>query len=357
MGDMTAHGGSIVVGCPTVLINGQPAARQGDMHVCPMVNPGTPPTPHVGGPVAMGAPTVLIGGVPAARMGDMCICAGPPDTIALGSPNVLIGGGGGGGAGGGGAGGGGGGGQAGTVAAAEAQATAPEETELRSPFASLVVTDTEDTPLPLLPFRLKDASGQETPGTLPGGGHVRRNLTEEGSLTFTGMIVLGAEWSTDEAQVGEEVSVSCKAIGFEDGTPALVSIKKTSQMGEHTFTVAQIPTDVRGETVEATWAYEAEPVEDRPGGASAARAETDWSAETPAYIAEVMVEGCPQKSATGLLEYSATLVVEFQDDNDEPVARAPYRIRLANGEIRSGKADRDGRAELDNVPPGSHRLV
>jgi len=68
----------------------QPAARIGDMHVCPMVTPGVPPIPHVGGPITIGAPTVLIGGVPAARIGDMCICVGPPDVIAMGAPKVLI---------------------------------------------------------------------------------------------------------------------------------------------------------------------------------------------------------------------------------------------------------------------------
>ena len=67
------------------------AARVGDMHVCPLVNPG--PVPHVGGPVLpAGAPNVLIGGMPAARVGDMCVCTGPPDTIAKGSSSVLIGG-------------------------------------------------------------------------------------------------------------------------------------------------------------------------------------------------------------------------------------------------------------------------
>lgn len=65
-----------------------PAARIGDMHVCPMVNPG--PVPHVGGPITVGAPTVLIGGMPAARQGDMCTCVGPPDAIAMGSATVQI---------------------------------------------------------------------------------------------------------------------------------------------------------------------------------------------------------------------------------------------------------------------------
>jgi uncharacterized Zn-binding protein involved in type VI secretion len=68
-----------------------PAARVADMHTCPMVNPGG--APHVGGPVMPpGAPTVLIEGMPAARVGDMATCAGPPDTIAAGSGTVMIGG-------------------------------------------------------------------------------------------------------------------------------------------------------------------------------------------------------------------------------------------------------------------------
>jgi len=67
-----------------------PAARISDMHVCPLITPGTPPVPHVGGPVVAGAPTVLVAFMPQARIGDMCTCVGPPDAIAAGSPTVLI---------------------------------------------------------------------------------------------------------------------------------------------------------------------------------------------------------------------------------------------------------------------------
>jgi uncharacterized Zn-binding protein involved in type VI secretion len=70
-----------------------PAARVGDMHVCPMQTPAVVPIPHVGGPILPpGLPTVLIGGQPAARVGDLALCAtGPPDVIAMGSPTVLVG--------------------------------------------------------------------------------------------------------------------------------------------------------------------------------------------------------------------------------------------------------------------------
>lgn len=69
---------------------GQPAARIGDMHTCPMIEPG--PTPHVGGPIVSGEATVIIGGSPAARVGDRAACAGPVDSITQGENTVLIGG-------------------------------------------------------------------------------------------------------------------------------------------------------------------------------------------------------------------------------------------------------------------------
>jgi len=67
---------------------GFPAARVGDMHICPMV---TALVPHVGGPInPPGAPTVLTGGPPQARVGDLCTCVGPLDAIAMGAMTVLV---------------------------------------------------------------------------------------------------------------------------------------------------------------------------------------------------------------------------------------------------------------------------
>jgi uncharacterized Zn-binding protein involved in type VI secretion len=88
-GDATSHGGVIVGGLPTVLINGRPVARVGDFVSCPQVT-GT--VPHVGGPISTGSSTVLIGGLPAARAGDQNIETGASSVIVGGSSTVLIGG-------------------------------------------------------------------------------------------------------------------------------------------------------------------------------------------------------------------------------------------------------------------------
>lgn len=92
--DQTSHGTPLTgsPGSPTVLIGGKPAWRAlADMHTCPLVLPPPAATPHVGGVVTMGSTTVLINNLPAARQGDMIPEAGPPNTIAMGCPTVIIG--------------------------------------------------------------------------------------------------------------------------------------------------------------------------------------------------------------------------------------------------------------------------
>ena len=90
MSDSTSHGGQIVLGFPTVLIGGLPAARVSDLVVCPIVEPTG--IPHVGGPIITGSVTVIIGGMPAARVGSTATETGPPSVIIVGAATVLIGG-------------------------------------------------------------------------------------------------------------------------------------------------------------------------------------------------------------------------------------------------------------------------
>ncbi|GEM_PF-1404189 len=68
LGDVAAHGGSIMSGSPNVRIGKRPAARVGDTLVCPQHGPGS---------ISKGSFTVRINGMPAARTGDLTGCLAP----------------------------------------------------------------------------------------------------------------------------------------------------------------------------------------------------------------------------------------------------------------------------------------
>jgi uncharacterized Zn-binding protein involved in type VI secretion len=83
--DPSSHPGLVMQGSPDVLIEGLPAARATDKHVCLL-----PPLagPHPPSPIAMGSKSVLINNMPAARQGDSAGCGA---QIVKGALSVLIG--------------------------------------------------------------------------------------------------------------------------------------------------------------------------------------------------------------------------------------------------------------------------
>ncbi len=94
VGDPENHGTPLAPGpgSPDVLIGGKPAWRAFvDFAACPMTCPGTPPPPHVGGVVVDGEPTVLINGFPAATEGDKIPESCTMNGIKKGEKSVDIG--------------------------------------------------------------------------------------------------------------------------------------------------------------------------------------------------------------------------------------------------------------------------
>ena len=84
--DPTSHPGLVMQGSADVLIEGLPAARATDKHVCLL-----PPLagPHPPSPIATGSATVLINDLRAARQLDIAGCGA---QILGGAATVLIGG-------------------------------------------------------------------------------------------------------------------------------------------------------------------------------------------------------------------------------------------------------------------------
>lgn len=341
LGDMTAHGGCIVAGFPTVLIGGMPAARATDMHVCPMMNPG--PVPHVGGPIPMGSTGVLIGGMPAARLGDMAVCAGPPDSIVMGCMTVLIGEVGSGSASGGGA------GSPAAVAAQMSAATALTDNNETSTkiehWVEFEFVDKAGNPVSGIPYKFTDPDGNESEAVLRLDGKIRRDALNAGQCKAILFGVSNAKWSKDKANVGEKVKMSADVEGFEDGTPALFQIYNRDLKGVDVV-VDNIDAKVKGGRVEGEWEYVY--AEDTNGAMTEEETQKGYSA--PEYYFEVILE--QSKARSGLLGYKDYIEIELRDENNKPIANQDYILYLSNGEVRKGKLDGNGYKKEEKIPPG-----
>ncbi len=341
LGDMTMHGGSIVVGFPTVLIGGMPAARVGDMHVCPMLNPGTPPPPHVGGPVALGSAGVLIGGMPAARMGDMLVCAGPPDTIALGCFTVLIGE-----TGSGSASGGGGGTPASAAAQVSAHTALIDNLECSTKhehWVEIQFVDKAGLPVSGIPYKFTDSARNESEAVLRLDGKIRRDALSAGQCTVQLFNVLNAKWSKTKADVGEKVKMTADVEGYPDGTAATFNIFRRDLKGADVI-VATVEAKVQGKKVEGEWEFVY--ADDFPDTVYAQTKKYS----SPHYYFEIAIVKSVVKS--GMLGYKDWIEIELKDTYDNPIAQEEYVLVLPQGEVRKGKLGAGGKKREEKIPPG-----
>ena len=347
IGDTTVHGGAITVGCPTVLIGGMPAARMGDMHVCPMVTPATPPIPHVGGPIVKGSTGVLIGGMPAARMGDLAVCTGPPDSIILGCMTVLIGetmaGGAGGGAG---AGAGAGGGSAviGAITSARIAGGDTQAATVDTHSLDISIQDKEGKPVGGVGYDLTGPGGTHESGVL--GGRIKRNGVEAGSYSVALKGIFGAEWSRPAARAGEDMRMKVETAGIESGTPVHFEVWERN-VKQPDRSVGMCEAEIRNDTAEGTWQWTFE--EDPLPEDDLVRDERPPLYDPQCYF---VVKAGGFEARSGMLGCRESIELHLEDEEGEPIKNTRFRVHLSNGEIREGTLDSGGCAKVDNVPPG-----
>lgn len=363
VGDPTSHGGVIMPpGCPTVLIGGQPAARLGDMHVCPMLNPGTPPPPHVGMPISKGSATVFIGGQPAARQGDISICAGPPDPILMGFPTVLIGDSAGGGAGAGGGAsaksGGGGSGTSASIGPALSVAIAlqpmppqvtPATRQKEDHWIKFEFKDKVNDPIGGIPYIFDTPDGKQWRGTLGPAGEVWWIGHTSGQGKVTLYDLSNAQWSKTEAKVGDILTLSADVETYPSGTPAVFLIYKRDVSGADRL-VAVIEAQTQGNKVKAQWKYQY----DEPTDSVLATNDEEKSYSFPEFYFEVVVKY--SKARSGLMRFTDWVEVELKFDDGTPANNADVIFYLSSGEVRRGKLDSNGKKREENVPPVKHRV-
>lgn len=344
--DMTAHGGTITgPGVPTVLIGKMPAATLGDMHVCPMCTPMTPPIPHVGGPISLGSTGVFIGKKPAARMGDMAVCVGPPSSIVLGCMTVLIGE-------------AGSGSQAGPAPAAAAavsasmtglKAVAPmksksEASSLENHFIDVLVQDKCGKPLAGLNYVVKDPDGTSLKGATTQSGKIRyEGYAKAGSYEVQLFTLANAKWSASKAEMGQAVELTVDAEGFDDGEELVFHLVGEVD-GKRKVWFESLSARIERKKAKANWNLEASHLAHLMAG------------QVGELTGITFLAVCRHAAAaSGKLVVEAKHVYTFRDSKGRPLAEAEVEIETQPGKFEKKKTDKDGKVDLGKGRIGVHR--
>ncbi len=348
LGDSCTHGGTIIVGCPTVLIGNMPAARVGDMHVCPMVTPGTPPIPHVGGPILPpGSPTVLIGGMPAARMGDMATCVGPPDSIVLGCMTVMIGTAGSGSGSGGGA--SSGASKAAQVSAQQANSNNVESVTKEKNWIEFEFVDKTGNAISGVHYKFTDTENNETIAVIKPDGRIKRDGIKEGQCKVELYDLFSAEWSEDNAKIGDKIKLKVKSIGIDNGSKVEFRIfVKDINYSDHLLT--KLEAEIKSDKAEVEWELKVDEnlikiVEHK---------ESIGRYSQPFFYFDAYCNELTAKS--GILNVKDEVEVVFKDEDGKAIKDKEFKIILPSGEIKKGKLDGSGKAKIENVPPGEVKI-
>ncbi|MFZ0456157.1 MAG: PAAR domain-containing protein [Ignavibacteriaceae bacterium] len=341
LGDPTAHGGTIVIGCPTVLIGNMPAARIGDMHVCPMMTPGVPPIPHVGGPITLGSPTVLIGGMPAARMGDMATCVGPPDSIMMGCPTVMIGEAGSGSASGGGAGSSGAG--SASASAKTALSDNVEATTKEKHWIEFEFVDKAGNPVSGVPYKLNDPDKKESESILRPDGRILRDATGKGKGEVVLYKLQNAKWSKEIAKVGEKVKLTAEAEGFEDGANAIIQIYR-KDISCPDIVVKTLEEKIKSNKIEIEIENNFETAEENIAK----------KYSNACYYFEVISGICLTRS--NLLYKEDYIEIELKDSDGNSIANEEFILYLPNGKVIKDKLDSNGHKKIEKIPAGRYSV-
>ncbi len=164
------------------------------------------------------------------------------------------------------------------------------------------------------------------------------------SITVEGRHLHGARWSRREARCGEEVELRAEVGGVPDGSAVQFRILEQDAGGADDF-VAALDATVQGGTARAVWKYVHTDDSDEEG---------DGGPYTcPEYYFTCTLGEASARSA--LLTFKDRVEIDARDAYGRPLAHAPFVLHIPGG-TRRGVLDAEGRATVEDVPPGRYRL-
>lgn len=157
--------------------------------------------------------------------------------------------------------------------------------------------------------------------------------------------ITNCKWSKNEARRGDALKLTADVKGIAEGAEVSVEIFEQDPDGANDL-VSQLSAPVKGGKIELEWEYDYKddtvqiPTKD----------EAEKGYKNPQFF--FRASACGASADSGLLVFKDWVELEVRDAGDKPMANEEYVAKLADGTEKRGKLDKDGRAKIENAPPG-----
>jgi hypothetical protein len=164
--------------------------------------------------------------------------------------------------------------------------------------------------------------------------------------------VSNLRWGQEEARRGDSVKISADIEGMHEGSEVMVYIYEHDQDGAHDF-ITKFPVPVKDKKIETEWGYEYhEDTDDIP-------TEDELQPEGrkynyPEYFFMLNIDACKVKS--DLLRFKDWIKFGLRDAYGDPIKDAKFVVIYADGTKKEGRLDSNGKAKLEDVPPGPYKI-
>lgn len=181
--------------------------------------------------------------------------------------------------------------------------------------------------------------------------------TSEKIPTAPPVRVSDMKWSASEARRGDILTLSANVVGLDDGRKVQIAIYDFDSDGCHDR-ITEIPATVKNSKIELQWEYEYhEDTDEIPTQEERERYSRSYN--PPEYFFTIKVGSAEygREQESGLLTFRDYVDISLMDVDGQPVADADYTLILPDGSEKTGTLDGDGRARVEDVPPGPYRVT
>jgi len=169
--------------------------------------------------------------------------------------------------------------------------------------------------------------------------------------------VTGMKWSASEARRGDILSLTANVEGLRDNTEVMLVVYEHDADGAHDQ-ITELPATVKDRKIEVKWEYQYhEDTDEVLTQEELEPAEREYN--PPEYFFTVKVEDAEygrDDQASGLLTFKDYIDLEFLERDGTPRKNEKYKITFADDSEKEGNLDDEGRARIDDIPPGPYRV-